>query len=249
MSSRCSRSSTALICLRSAPLSSPAPRPSSGTTILFASHTWVCSWVCSRDGHLPPRSDHQRPPARRRAGLARARAQPDLRGDRRRLDRLCRHRDVRHVCHLFPLCPVRRAAAPRLPDRDRGYGRVRRHGSPAHHCPGSQLAAAQPAAVDRRRIYLVTSAIGGALAGLAACLLAMQYDVHPFIGNTFGPVIFMICVLGGLGNMIGGFIASFIISQIIAIGGYYSNSELSYVLAFTLFIVLMFVRPRGLFAR
>jgi len=49
--------------------------------------------------------------------------------------------------------------------------------------------------------------------------------------------------------MIGGFIASFIISQIIAIGGYYSNSELSYVLAFTLFIVLMFVRPRGLFAR
>jgi branched-chain amino acid transport system permease protein len=103
--------------------------------------------------------------------------------------------------------------------------------------------------VDQRRIYLVTSAIGGALAGLAACLLALQYDVHPFIGNTFGPVIFMICVLGGLGNMIGGFIAAFIISQIIAIGGYYSNTELSYVLSFTFFIVLMFVRPRGLFAR
>jgi branched-chain amino acid transport system permease protein len=103
--------------------------------------------------------------------------------------------------------------------------------------------------VDQRRIYLVTSAIGGALAGLAACLLSLQYDVHPFIGNTFGPVIFMICVLGGLGNMIGGFIASFIISQIIAIGGYYSNIELSYVLAFTFFIVLMFLRPRGIFAR
>ena len=103
--------------------------------------------------------------------------------------------------------------------------------------------------VDQRRIYLVTSAIGGALAGLAACLLALQYDVHPYIGNTFGPVIFMICVLGGLGNMIGGFIASFIISQIIAISGYYSNTELSYVFAFTFFIVLMFVRPRGIFAR
>lgn len=103
--------------------------------------------------------------------------------------------------------------------------------------------------VDQRRIYLVTSAIGGALAGLAACLLALQYDVHPYIGNTFGPVIFMICVLGGLGNMIGGFIAAFIISQIISIGGYYSNTELSYVFAFTFFIVLMFVRPRGIFAR
>jgi branched-chain amino acid transport system permease protein len=103
--------------------------------------------------------------------------------------------------------------------------------------------------VDQRKIYLVTSAIGGALAGLAACLLALQYDVHPYIGNQFGPVIFMICVLGGLGNMIGGFIASFIISMIIAIGGYYSNTELAYVFAFAFFIVLMFVRPRGLFSR
>ena len=102
---------------------------------------------------------------------------------------------------------------------------------------------------DRRRIYLITSMIGGALAGLAACLLALQYDVHPFVGNTFGPLIFMICVLGGLGNMIGGFIAAFVISQIIAIGGYYSNTELSYVLAFTFFIVLMFVRPRGILTR
>jgi len=102
---------------------------------------------------------------------------------------------------------------------------------------------------DQRRIYLFTSMIGGALAGLAACLLALQYDVHPFIGNTFGPLIFMICVLGGLGDMIGGFVAAFVISQIIAIGGYYANTELSYVLAFTFFIVLMFVRPRGIFSR
>jgi branched-chain amino acid transport system permease protein len=103
--------------------------------------------------------------------------------------------------------------------------------------------------VDQRRIYLVTSAIGGALAGLGACLLALQYDVHPFIGNTFGPLVFMICVLGGLGNMIGGFIAAFIISQIIAIGGYYSSTELAYVMAFTLFIALMFLRPRGILTR
>ena len=103
--------------------------------------------------------------------------------------------------------------------------------------------------VDSRKLYLVTSAIGGGLAGLAAALMVLQYDIYPQIGLQFGPLIFMICVLGGLGNMIGGFAAAFIISQIIAIGGYYSSSELSYVLAFTFFIVLMFVRPRGLFAR
>src|SRR4249919_1318216 len=103
--------------------------------------------------------------------------------------------------------------------------------------------------VDTKRIYLVTSAIGGGLAGLAACLLVLQYDVHPFVGLSFGPITFMICVLGGLGNMIGGFVAAFIMSQIISIGGFFFSIEISYVLAFVFFIVLMFIRPRGILAR
>jgi branched-chain amino acid transport system permease protein len=103
--------------------------------------------------------------------------------------------------------------------------------------------------VDSRRVYLVTSAIGGALAGLAACLLVLQYDVQPFIGLTFGPITFMICVLGGLGNMIGGFVASFVFAEIISVGGLYLDLEWGYVFAFVFFVVMMFVRPRGLLAR
>jgi branched-chain amino acid transport system permease protein len=103
--------------------------------------------------------------------------------------------------------------------------------------------------VDTRRIYIVTSAIGGGLAGLAACLLVLQYDVHPFIGLTFGPITFMICVLGGLGNMIGGFVAAFVFAEIISISGLYMDLEWGYVFAFVFFIAMMFVRPRGLLAR
>ncbi len=103
--------------------------------------------------------------------------------------------------------------------------------------------------VDSRRVYLITSAIGGALAGLASCLLVLQYDVHPFIGLTFGPITFMICVLGGLGNMIGGFVASFVFAEIISVGGLYLDLEWGYVFAFVFFVVMMFVRPRGLLAR
>ena len=84
--------------------------------------------------------------------------------------------------------------------------------------------------VDTRRIYIITSVIGGALAGLAACLLVLQYDVHPFIGLTFGPITFMICVLGGLGNMIGGFVASFVFAEIISVSGLYLDLEWGYVL-------------------
>src|SRR6202040_19343 len=83
--------------------------------------------------------------------------------------------------------------------------------------------------VDARRIYVITSAIGGALAGLASCLLVLQYDVQPFIGLTFGPTTFMICVLGGLGNMVGGFVASFVFAEIISISGLYMDLEWGYV--------------------
>jgi branched-chain amino acid transport system permease protein len=103
--------------------------------------------------------------------------------------------------------------------------------------------------VNEKRVYIVTSAIGGGLAGLAACLLVLQYDVHPFIGLTFGPITFMICVLGGLGDMIGGFIAAFIISQIIAIGGFYFSSELAEVMAFVFFIVMILIRPQGILGK
>ena len=103
--------------------------------------------------------------------------------------------------------------------------------------------------VDARRIYVVTSALGGALAGLASCLLVLQYDVHPFVGLSFGPVTFLICVLGGLGNFLGGFVAAFLFAEIISLGGLFSDLEWGYVLAFGFFILMMFVRPAGLLAR
>jgi branched-chain amino acid transport system permease protein len=100
-----------------------------------------------------------------------------------------------------------------------------------------------------QRVYLVTSAVGGAMAGLAAVLLSIQYSVHPHFGAAFGPITFMICVLGGLGNMLGAFIASFVMSEIISVGGVIWSTETGYVIAFGLFIVMMFARPGGLFAR
>jgi branched-chain amino acid transport system permease protein len=101
--------------------------------------------------------------------------------------------------------------------------------------------------VDTRKVYLVTSAIGGGLAGLAAALMVLQYDIYPQIGLQFGPLTFMICVLGGLGNMVGGFIAAFIISQFIAIGGSCFATEWGYAVAFLFFMIAIFIRPQGLF--
>jgi branched-chain amino acid transport system permease protein len=103
--------------------------------------------------------------------------------------------------------------------------------------------------VDTRRVYVITSLIGGALAGLAACLLVLQYDVQPFVGLTFAPITFLICVLGGLGDMVGGFVAAFLFAEIISVSGLFLDLEWGYVFAFGFFVVLMFFRPQGLLAR
>jgi branched-chain amino acid transport system permease protein len=100
-----------------------------------------------------------------------------------------------------------------------------------------------------QRVYVVTSAVGGLMAGLAGALLIFQYSVHPFFGGQFGPLTFMICVLGGLGNMVGAFIASFIMSEIISVAGVVWSTEMGYVIAFVVFIVMIFVRPGGILAR
>jgi len=100
--------------------------------------------------------------------------------------------------------------------------------------------------VNPDRIFTITSALGGALAGLGGCLLVLQYDIHPAIGLSFGPITFLICVLGGLGNMLGGLVAAFIFAQFISVGGFFFHIEWGYVIAFVFFIAVMFWRPQGI---
>jgi branched-chain amino acid transport system permease protein len=102
---------------------------------------------------------------------------------------------------------------------------------------------------DARKVYLVTSGIGGAMAGLAGSLLIIQYSVHPHFGAAFGPLTFMICVLGGLGNMFGAVVASLLMSEVISVGGIITSTEMAYVVAFVIFIVAIFVRPEGILGR
>ena len=103
--------------------------------------------------------------------------------------------------------------------------------------------------VNPGKVYLLTSAMGGAMAGLAACLLVLQYDVHPAIGLSFGPLTFLICVLGGLGNLVGGFVAAFVFAQFISVGGFFLQLEWGYVIAFVFFIMTMFWKPEGLLSK
>jgi len=84
---------------------------------------------------------------------------------------------------------------------------------------------------------------------VVGALLIIQYSVHPYFGAAFGPLTFMICVLGGLGNMFGALVASLLMGGVISLGGILTSTEMAYVVAFVIFIVAMFLRPEGLLGR
>ena len=56
-------------------------------------------------------------------------------------------------------------------------------------------------------------------------------------------------ILKSNGYRTGAFVASFIMSEVIAISGVIWSTEMGYVIAFVVFVVMIFVRPGGILAR
>ena len=107
--------------------------------------------------------------------------------------------------------------------------------------------AARLMGVDDEVIYTVTFGIGAALAGLAGCLLSPLYTMSPQIGMNFILPAFAVVVLGGLGSVAGAYVGGFIVGLTEAIAGFYLDPALKHAVLFTVFIVVLIVRPSGLF--
>lgn len=101
--------------------------------------------------------------------------------------------------------------------------------------------------IDVDRVYLVTFGIGAALAGLAGCLLVPIYTLSPQIGTTFILPAFAVVILGGLGSVLGAYVGGFIVGMTEALAGYYLDPALKHAVLFAVFIIVLIVRPSGLF--
>jgi branched-chain amino acid transport system permease protein len=95
-------------------------------------------------------------------------------------------------------------------------------------------------------VYALTFTIGGILAGIVAACFAPIYTVHPHFGAGFTLTAFVIVVLGGLGNLLGGFIAAFLIGIVSQVTGVIFSSEIGEILVYGIFILCILFRPQGL---
>ncbi len=96
-------------------------------------------------------------------------------------------------------------------------------------------------------IQTLTFGLGALLTGIAGSLLIPIYMVNPMVGGTFGLISWIIIVLGGLGSFVGALVGSFIIGFIEAFVGALISLEISRVVAFVIFIAVLFIKPTGLF--
>jgi branched-subunit amino acid ABC-type transport system permease component len=109
--------------------------------------------------------------------------------------------------------------------------------------------AAELMGVNVPRIYILSFGLGAACVGLAAVLIAPLYPTSSNIGTYFVLTAFVVVVLGGLGSIPGAFFGAMVIGIVDSAAGYYIGSGLREAIVFGLFLVILILRPSGLFGK
>jgi branched-chain amino acid transport system permease protein len=103
--------------------------------------------------------------------------------------------------------------------------------------------------VNVRRVFTLTFAASGALAALAGLLLAPVFTVYPQMGVEMILLAFIVVILGGMGSLGGSVAAAFIIGIAQSLFSLWMNPQRVAIAIFGIMIVVLIVRPRGLYGR
>ena len=101
--------------------------------------------------------------------------------------------------------------------------------------------------IDVAHVYAVTFGLGTACVAVAACLLIPTYYVNPTAGNAFVLIAFTIVVLGGMGSVLGALVSGLIVGVVESLSTIFLGESLGQIGIFLIFIVMLLVRPSGLF--
>jgi branched-chain amino acid transport system permease protein len=103
--------------------------------------------------------------------------------------------------------------------------------------------------VDTRRLHPICFALGLAMAGAAGSLLSMIFEVSPSMGESYTVTALIVITLGGLGHIAGSFIGALLLGLVESFGMYFTSPSLKVLLSYGVFVLVLLIRPRGLFAR
>ena len=106
----------------------------------------------------------------------------------------------------------------------------------------------QAMGVNIHRVLAICFGLGALMAGFAGVLISMMYEMQPTMGLEYTIIAIIVVVLGGLGSITGSLIGGFILGLIGSIVTYI-DAGLALIAYYVIFILLLLIRPTGLFGK
>ncbi|HEX4113123.1 MAG TPA: branched-chain amino acid ABC transporter permease [Stellaceae bacterium] len=114
---------------------------------------------------------------------------------------------------------------------------------------GDNLTGAIVMGLNVKFLFALSFGIGAACIGIAGCILLLMVDVQPYLATDYTLLAFVIVIVGGLGSLSGALIAGVLIGVSEAVAGLMVQPSLKSVFSFALLILVLLLRPQGLFGR
>ena len=103
--------------------------------------------------------------------------------------------------------------------------------------------------INTNRVAMLTFLISGGLAAIASSLAAPINLVFPGMGQLVILKAFVIIILGGMGSIPGAIIGGYILGFSESLGATYISNDYKDIIAFILLVIILSVKPTGLFAK
>jgi branched-chain amino acid transport system permease protein len=103
--------------------------------------------------------------------------------------------------------------------------------------------------VPVERVYSATFAFGVALAGLSGVLLSPVFSVFPTMGHDFLVLAFTVVIVGGMGSIKGALLAGLLLTQVQAVSSLFISPVWTDPIVFGIMVLVLMIRPQGLFGR
>lgn len=108
---------------------------------------------------------------------------------------------------------------------------------------------AELAGININRVYMLTFALSAALAGIAGQFVTFTYALAPSIGMYWTLKAMIVIVLAGTGSVMGALPAGLILGIVEALSGAYLSQTYKEVVGLVIFLLVLILRPQGLFVR
>ena len=109
--------------------------------------------------------------------------------------------------------------------------------------------AAQLVAIDVRTATALAFALGGALVAASGVLVSMFLTFNAAMGVVFTMKALIVVIMGGVGNLAGCLVAGLLLGFAESFVAPYLDPGLTIAVNFALFLLVLIVRPHGLFGR